>query len=113
MGLRCVGCGLVAIVVEYGSGLCETVCMRETRETRETRDESSRESGRKVDMNKGTPAKCITCEVTKNAICGMGTPAACVDCHRRDRNAERRERNAMLRELCGTSARAAREDMGI
>ncbi len=32
---------------------------------------------------------------------------------RGDRNAERRERNAMLRELCGTSARAAREDMGI
>ena len=29
------------------------------------------------------------------------------------RNALRRAKNAILRELCGTSARAAREDMGI
>ena len=29
------------------------------------------------------------------------------------RNAARRAENAALRELCGTSARAAREDMGI
>lgn len=29
------------------------------------------------------------------------------------RNAARRARNAILRELCGTSARAAREDMGL
>jgi hypothetical protein len=30
-----------------------------------------------------------------------------------DRNTNRREQNAVLRELCGTSARAAREDMGL
>ena len=29
------------------------------------------------------------------------------------RNAKRRAENAILRELCGTSARAAREDMGL
>lgn len=29
------------------------------------------------------------------------------------RNRERRLQNAALRELCGTSARAAREDMGL
>ena len=29
------------------------------------------------------------------------------------RNTDRRERNAALRELCGTSAAAARRDMGI
>jgi hypothetical protein len=29
------------------------------------------------------------------------------------RNTNRREQNAVLRELCGTSARAAREDMGL
>lgn len=29
------------------------------------------------------------------------------------RTAARRERNAILRELCGTSARAARADMGL
>ena len=28
-------------------------------------------------------------------------------------NAARRERNQILRDLCGTSARAAREDMGL
>lgn len=32
---------------------------------------------------------------------------------RLQRNAARRAMNAALRELCGTSARAAREDMGI
>lgn len=32
---------------------------------------------------------------------------------RRRRNALRRAENEMLRELCGTSARAAREDMGL
>lgn len=32
---------------------------------------------------------------------------------KRERNARRRAENAILRELCGTSARAAREDMGI
>lgn len=30
-----------------------------------------------------------------------------------DRNAYRRAQNAILREVCGTSARAAREDMGL
>ena len=33
--------------------------------------------------------------------------------NRAKRNAARRAENAALRELCGTSARAAREDMGI
>ena len=28
-------------------------------------------------------------------------------------NLRRREQNAILRDLCGTSARAAREDMGL
>jgi hypothetical protein len=32
---------------------------------------------------------------------------------RRSRNAANRARNAALRELCGTSARAAKEDMGL
>ena len=32
---------------------------------------------------------------------------------REKRNRNRREQNAILRDLCGTSARAAREDMGL
>ena len=32
---------------------------------------------------------------------------------RQERNRIRRERNQMLRDLCGTSAKAAREDMGL
>jgi hypothetical protein len=32
---------------------------------------------------------------------------------RRQRNAAARARNQILRDLCGTSARAAREDMGL
>jgi hypothetical protein len=32
---------------------------------------------------------------------------------RRRRNAFRREQNEILRDMCGTSARAAREDMGL
>lgn len=35
------------------------------------------------------------------------------DCKFCKRNQYARERNAALRELCGTSARAAREDMGL
>ena len=34
----------------------------------------------------------------------------CPRCHV---NRSRRSKNAVLRELCGTSARAAREDMGL
>ena len=36
-----------------------------------------------------------------------------IDQKRRERNARRREQNQVLRDLCGTSARAAREDMGL
>ena len=49
----------------------------------------------------------------------LGRPATlCRDCvrkniARRERNEMRREQNAILRELCGTSARAARLDMGM
>ena len=32
---------------------------------------------------------------------------------RRKRNADARARNQILRDLCGTSARAAKEDMGL
>jgi hypothetical protein len=32
---------------------------------------------------------------------------------RHERNRARREQNQILRDLCGTSARAAREDMGL
>ena len=39
--------------------------------------------------------------------------AAAADRRRRRRNAARRELNAFLRDICGTSARAARSDMGI
>ncbi len=34
-------------------------------------------------------------------------------CPKCRRNRKRREQNAMLRELCGTSAKAARADMGL
>ena len=49
---------------------------------------------------------------------GMGFCSACrgkarADIKRRARNADRRARNAILQEMCGTSARAAREDMGL
>ena len=35
------------------------------------------------------------------------------DLKRKARNTFRREQNQILRDLCGTSARAAREDMGL
>lgn len=43
------------------------------------------------------------------SVCLVKDPEA----RRRNRNATRQARNEVLRNLCGTSARAAREDMGL
>lgn len=59
------------------------------------------------------------CEICgKSTVSGGYVYGVCNACARRailayKRNRAKREQNAILRELCGTSARAAREDMGL
>jgi len=64
--------------------------------------------------------KCRLCGTTNNAdgynwgACDRCAQKALDAAERRQRaNAYKRAKSAALRELCGTSARAAREDMGM
>ena len=59
---------------------------------------------------------CIFCG--RETIVYGYTYGACDDCTKAalrayKRNRDSRAKNAILREVCGTSARAAREDMGL
>jgi len=60
--------------------------------------------------------ECVICKIEHDRVgkktCGS---PACLHKNliRAKRNKQRREENAILRELCGTSAAAARRDMGL
>ena len=58
-------------------------------------------------------AKCNTHKTTERKWHVTGDGGGWWFCPKCLRNKNKREQNAALRELCGTSARAAREDMGM